>query len=309
MIEKNNISSQLKEINNNDNFSWRLIGLYHYSKKKNKNYQTIQIEFEDTNELKDYKNKIINDFLNFKLNKIESINPFNGYNPKIEMDFIRTEDPLIKNNLDLLKKAINHTDNDLDLQKCNGYILIGEYKNKSITFFKSAKPVMNTKKRTTFISPHQQLKKYEKPIYRFYYTFDCFILDNVLYCLNLNFESMFGITSTMKNIQKEAINDVANSNLLQDDSLKLYCNHSGKNEYSRKFVKYNTEIVEKMKIDKKYRNTIIEKLNLSTNSNGEIILKDEKDCTVFTSFLCDRLARDPIQPDNLLTVSNKHNIN
>lgn len=309
MTDKNRISAQLKEINNNNNFSWRLIGLYHHSRGKNKNYQTTQIEFEDTNELKDYKNKIINDFLNYKLNKIESITPFNGYNPKIEMDFIKIEDSLIKDNLNFLKKAINHTDNDLDLQKCNGYVLIGECNNESIMFFKSAKPVMNTKKRTTFISPHQQLKKYEKPIYRFYYTFDCFILNNVLYCLNLNFESMFGITSTMKNIQREAINDVVNANLLQDDSLKLYCDYSGKSEYSRKFVKYNTEIVKKMKTDKKYRDTVIKKLNLSTDSNGEIILKNEKDCTVFTSFLCDKLARDAIQSDKLLSVSNKHNIN
>ena len=120
---------------------------------------------------------------------------------------------------------------------------------------------------------------------------------------------MFGITSTMKNLQKEAINDVISANLLQDDSLELYCNHSGKNKHSRKFVKYNTRIVEKMKTDKEYRDIVIEKLNLSTNSKGKIILKDEKDCTVFTSFLCDRLARDPIQPDSLLTVSNKHNIN
>ena len=124
---------------------------------------------------------------------------------------------------------------------------------KIFTYCLRKNPVLTFKKRVPILSARNNtIKETTEPLVQFGKSFSILIVDNTLYSINNNFESIFNIEYSHKIVCQERLQDLEVADIVDDiSSYKLFAS-SGQNP--KKFITYNPEIVEKLE---KNRNTKI----------------------------------------------------
>lgn len=112
-------------------------------------------------------------------------------------------------------------------------------------------------------------------------------MDNTLYSINNNFESIFNIEYSHRIVCQERLQELEAADIVDDiDSYKTFAS-SGQNP--KKFITYNPEIVKKITKKQKYKDLLINRLHIPVNSaTNKFDLSDPKNAKNFTLAICDK---------------------
>lgn len=130
------------------------------------------------------------------------------------------------------------------------------------------------------------IAKTTEPLVQFGKCFDVLIVDNTLYSINTNFESIFNIEYSHKIVCHERLSELETADIVDDiDSYKTFAS-SGQNP--KKFITYNPEIVKKLK-KQKYKDLLKNRLHIPVNpATNKFDLSDPKNAKNFTLAICDK---------------------
>lgn len=266
--------------------------LIEYNHKRSPNeYVCYNINFASTQLLNDIITPMCNAFLSV-VKKQNRILEYTAQNPKNTTEKLDVTNKLMRLSWPSLINHINNSDDSVDLKNisANAFIFAGNYddtdgNNKNLYLLAQKNPVLSFKKRTPIFSTRNNtIVETAEPLVQFGKCFDVLIVDNTLYSINNNFESIFNIEYSHKIVCQEHLQELDAADIIEDiDSYKTFAS-SGQNP--KKFITYNPQIVEKLK-KQKYKDLLKNQLHIPVNpTTHKFDLSDPKNARNFTLAIC-----------------------
>ncbi len=268
--------------------------LIEYNHKRNPNeYICYNINFASAQLLNVIITSMCDAFLNV-VKKQNRILEYTAQNPKNTTEKLDVTGELMQLSWTSLVNHINNSDDSVDLKdiSANAFIFAGSYEDddgnsKNLYLLAQKNPVMSFKKRTPIFSARNNtITQTTEPLVQFGKCFDILIVDNTLYSINNNFESIFNIEYSHRIVCQERLQELETADIVDDiDSYKTFAS-SGQNP--KKFITYNPEIVKKLK-KQKYKDLLKNRLHIPVNpTTNKFDLSDHKNAKNFTLAICDK---------------------
>lgn len=266
--------------------------LIEYNHKKNPNeYVCYNINFASAQLLNDIITSMCDAFLSI-VKKQNRILDYTAQNPKNTTEKLDVTGQLMQLSWTSLINHINNSDDSVDLKdiSANAFIFAGSYEDsdgneKNLYLLAQKNPIMSFKKRTPiFWARNNTIQETTEPLVQFGRCFDVLIVDNILYSINNNSESIFNIEYSHKIVCQERLDELESADIINDiDSYKTFA-ASGQNP--KKFITYNPEIVEKLK-KQKYKDLLKKRLHIPVNpTTHKFDLSDPQNAKNFTLAIC-----------------------
>lgn len=172
-----------------------------YNHKKNPNeYICYDINFASAELMSNIITSMCDVFLDV-VKKQNRILEYTAENPKNTTEKLYVNSTLIKTSWTSLINHINSSDDSISLKdiSANGYVFTGRYKNfdgdnKNLYLLAQKNPVISFKKRLPIFSTRNNtIAETTEPLVQFGKCFDILIVDDILYSINNNFESIFNM--------------------------------------------------------------------------------------------------------------------
>lgn len=268
--------------------------LIEYNHKKNPNeYVCYNINFASTQLLNDIIISMCDAFLSI-VKKQNIILDYTAQNPKNVTEKLDVTGQLMKLSWTSLLNHINNSDDSVALKaiSANAFIFVGNYEDsdgneRNLYLLTKKNPIISFKKRTQiFLTRNNTIQKTADPLVQFTKCFDMLIVDNILYSINNNFESIFNIEYSYKIVCQERLGELESADIIDDiESYKKFAS-SGHNP--QKFITYNPKIVEKLK-KQEYKDLLHNTLHIPINpTTHKFDLNDPKNAKNFTLTICDK---------------------
>ena len=268
--------------------------LIEYNHTKNPNeYVCYNIPFASAQLLNDIVSSMCDTFLTI-VKKQNNILNYTAQNPKNTTEKFDITSELMQLSWPSLIEHINNSDDSVDLKdiSANAFAFVGNYEdtdgnNKNLYLLSRKNPVLTFKKRVPILSARNNtITETTEPLVQFGKSFSILIVDNTLYSINNNFESIFNIEYSQKIVCQERLQDLEAADIVDDiSSYKLFAS-SGQNP--KKFITYNPEIVEKLK-EQEYKDILKNRLHIPVNpATDKFDLSDSKNARNFTLAICDK---------------------
>lgn len=268
--------------------------LIEYNHTKNPNeYVCYNIPFASAQLLNDIVSSMCDTFLTI-VKKQNNILDYTAQNPKNTTEKLDITSELMQLSWPSLIEHINNSDDSVDLKdiSANAFAFVGNYEdtdgnNKNLYLLSRKNPVLTFKKRVPILSARNNtIKETTEPLVQFGKSFSILIVDNTLYSINNNFESIFNIEYSHKIVCQERLQNLEVADIVDDiSSYKLFAS-SGQNP--KKFITYNPEIVENLK-EQEYKDILKNRLHIPVNpATDKFDLSDSKNARNFTLAICDK---------------------
>ena len=275
--------------------------------RRNKNpYIVHKIRFRNIAALQKYAHGLMEIVGKYQIENLENVQTYTGENSKIACDKISLSDDLIKENWEYLFNDIAEA-SDMKIQgKYNGYILTGipsQEDKPSITAIKMANPVVDMKKQKDIIfnfTEEDELDIISDNICRLYMDVDMLIIEKWLYAFNLKVETMFNMEKTMQKIKNDAIQKLLRVDAFSNE--EAFAEYAKSYTSPRTFVTLNRERMKKLE-NRKQRKAVADLLELQTDNQGRICLKNKKEVAFLIKYICFKVFKD-YETKGLLEASN-----
>lgn len=267
--------------------------LIKYNHKQNPNeYVCYNINFATNQMLCDIIIDMSNAFMNI-VRKQNMILDYTAQNPKNVTEKIDMTGRLMALSWPSLIDHINNSDDSVDLKdiSANAFVFVGSYQDatdgseKNLYLFTQKNPVLSFKRRSPIFSARKNtITETTEPLIQFGKCFDALIVDNILYSINNNFESIFNVEFSHKIVCREHLEELESADIVEDmDAYRTFAT-SGQNP--KKFVTYNPEIVDKLKTSH-FKRILESRLHVPINPvTQKFDLSDEKNAKNFTLAIC-----------------------
>lgn len=268
--------------------------LIEYNHKKSPNeYVCYNINFASAQLINDIIISMCDAFLDVVKNQ-NRILEYTAQNPKNTTEKLDVTSELMQLSWSSLVEHINNSDDSVDLKdiSANAFIFVGNYedangKSKNLYLLTQKNPVLSFKKRTPIFSARNNtITETTEPLVQFGKCFNILVVDNILYSINHNFESIFNIEYSHKIVCQKRLQDLETADIVDDiETYKVFAS-SGQNP--KKFITYKPEIVEKLK-KQEYKNVLKNRLHIPVNpTTNKFDLSDKKNARNFTLAICDK---------------------
>lgn len=285
------IESAIKTAKQITHWNFQLIEYNH--KKSPNEYVCYNINFASAQLINDIIISMCDAFLAV-VKKQNRILEYTAQNPKNTTEKLDVTSELMQLSWSSLVEHINNSDDSVDLKdiSANAFIFVGNYedangKSKNLYLLTQKNPVLSFKKRTPIFSARNNtITKTTEPLVQFGKCFNILIVDNILYSINNNFESIFNIEYSHKIVCHERLQDLETADIVDDiETYKVFAS-SGQNP--KKFITYEPEIVEKLK-KQEYKDLLKNRLHIPVNpTTNKFDLSDLKNAKNFTLAICDK---------------------
>ncbi len=286
--------TEIKEIFDNipNNYTWKLYLFGKDSRSSGSPYKITKVNFKNPDEILNFGETLVECIKKYQLDKVSEIEDYCGENPKITCDLLDLNNEVILKNWNYFKASLdNPVINSTEKVKIKGYVISATPKIegvRKILFIKKANPIIKgdkTKSKTFKIDEDNSLNNFNDKIYRFYLTVDFFVIDNILYTFNLNFEEIFVLEKTLSNLKNQAIETIFSKNYLSNENKEKF-----QSLPSKMYLNLNEERLNKLDNEEE-RQTIAENLGLRIE-NGKFILSDLDKIKNLVRYLNNRIIRE-----------------
>lgn len=268
--------------------------LIEYNHKRNPNeYVCYDINFVSAQLRNDIIASMCDAFLSI-VRKQNRILDYTSQNPKNTTERLDVRGQLMQFSWTSLINHINTSDDTVDLKdiSANAFIFVGSYNDsngteKNLYLLARKNPIMSFKKRAPILlGKNNTLQKTTEPLVQFGHCFDVLVIDNTLYSINNNFESIFNIEYSYKIVCQKHLAELESADIIDNiDSYKIFAT-SGQNP--KKFITYNSETVEKLK-NQKYKDILKKRLHIPVNlTTHKFDLSNPQNAKNFTLAICDK---------------------
>lgn len=276
---------------------WNSLLIEYNHKKRPNEYVCYTINFASAQLLNNIITSMCNAFLSVVKHQNRILN-YTAQNPKNTTEKLDVTGKLMQLSWPSLVNHINSSDDSIDLKdiSANAFVFAGSYEDidgnsKNLYLLSQKNPVISFKKRTPiFSAKNNTIVRTTEPLIQFGKCFDILIIDNTLYSINNNFESIFNIEYSHKIVCQEHLQELETANIVDDiDSYKAFAS-SGQNP--KKFITYNPENVEKLKTQE-YKELLKNCLRIPINpTTNKFDLSDPKNAKNFTLVICDKVKNN-----------------
>lgn len=225
-------------------------------------------------------------------------------NPKNVIEKLSLESQDIKDAWTAFCNSVENSDDSVDWHKVKAcaYVFRGTYKStdgeeKNLYLISKKNPIINFRRKTYIEAIKEGGRKnavaqFEKPLLQFNAVFDCMVIDNNLYGMNLNFESIFNLPYTRKVLTEARLSDIETSGIIEEDFLKPFKDFSLKGHNPKRYLTFQKDRLKILKDSRKRKARAARlKLKLHEQTN-KFILETEADMKQLVNYLCKRLAND-----------------
>lgn len=266
--------------------------LIEYNHKKNPNeYVCYNINFASAQLLNKIVTTMCDAFLSI-VKKQNRILEYTAQNPKNTTEKLDVTGQLMQISWTSLINHINNSDDSVDLKNisANAFIFAGSYddsegNDKNLYLLAQKNPIMSFKKRTPIFSARNNtIAETTEPLVQFGKCFDMLIVDNTLYSINNNFESIFNIEYSHKIVCQERLEELESAGIVDD--IDLYKTFAASGQNPKKFITYDPGIVAKLK-KQKYKTLITDQLHIPVNpATHKFDLSEPQNAKNFTLAIC-----------------------
>lgn len=286
--------AEIEEIFNDisNNYTWKLYLFGKDGRSSGSPYKFTRVNFENSDEVLNFGENLVECIKEYQLDKIAEIEDYCGENSKITCDLLDLTNEVISENWDYFKNSLdNPVINSNENVKIKGYVFLAIPRRKElkkILFVKKANPIIKgdkTKSKTFKVDENNTLNSFSDKIYRFYLTVDFFIIDNILYTFNFNFEEIFGLEKTLNTIKTKAIETIFLKNFLKSENREYF-----QTIPSQMYLNLNKNRLEELDSIEK-RQDIAENLGLEIE-NGKFTFTDLEQMKSFIKYLSNRIIQE-----------------
>lgn len=271
--------------------NWNSLLIEYDHKRYPNEYVCYDINFASAQLLNDIVTSMCNAFLNI-VKKQNRILEYTAQNPKNTTEKLNVTGPLMQLSWTSLINHINSSDDSVNLKdiSANAFIFAGNYEDsdgnaKNLYLLAKKNPIMSFKKRTPIFSARNNtITETTDPLVHFGKCFDILIVDNTLYSINNNFESIFNIEYSHKIVCQQRLEELESADIVDDiDTYKTFA-ASGQNP--KKFITYDPGIVAKLK-KQKYKTILTNQLHIPVNpATHKFDLSETQNAKNFTLAIC-----------------------
>lgn len=227
------------------------------------------------------------------------VKPYTASNEKNVIEKIDTSNLLISTNWSNFIGSINVSDDTTKLEKIkpDAYVFIGTYKDENNTpqniyLITKKNPILNFKKKKLYTGGRgNSIEIATEPILQFANTFDCVVYENVLYSLNLNFETIFNLEHTRKILTNQSLGKIDNLSIV--NNIGKIREFAIKGQTPKKFITFSDTRLKYLQ-DMEKRSIIAQMLGLELDTDGKIKIVEDAHCIILIKYLCNKTARDMI---------------
>lgn len=224
-------------------------------------------------------------------------------NAKNVIEKLSLESQDIKTAWTAFSNSVENSDDSIDWHKVKAcaYVFRGTYitkDGKKNIYLISKKNPIKTFGNKTFIETiigggrKNSVEQFEKPLLQFNTVFDCMVIDNNLYGMNLNFESIFNLPYTRKVLTETSLSDIETSGIIEEDFLERFKDFSLKGHNPKRYLTFQKDRLEILK-DSRRRKARAARLKLKLHEQtNKFILETDADMKQLVNYLCKRLAND-----------------
>ena len=286
--------AEIEKIFNNisNNYTWKLYLFGKDGRSSDSPYKFTRVNFENSDEILNFGENLVECIKKYQLDKITEIENYCGENSKITCDSLELTNEVISENWGYFETSLRSSVIDSNENvKIKGYVFSAIPKTgdlKKILFVKKANPIIKGEKRkskTFKADENNTLNSFNDKIYRFYLTIDFFIIDNILYTFNFNFEEIFGLEKTLNIIKTNTIETIFLKDFLKNENKKLF-----QTIPSQMYLNLNKERLNELDNIEK-RQDVANNLNLEIE-NGKFNFNDLEQIKSFIKYLSNRIIQE-----------------
>lgn len=290
-----------------DNWKFCLLKFSHH--KNNTEYQSYELNFNSKQNLNKVVSEILDVFIN-KINDTESIEEFNGYNPKNCVDKLNVSNEIIEKNWNVFLSSLEKSqiENINKLKDINAYLFYINDKiiNKSIYLVSKKNPILNLKNKKAYEVVENKIIENNAKYLQFNKCFDFIVYNNILYTINKNFESIFNLKNSLKILLENSLTKLDEFNLIENiESFNEFAK-KGKSYY--KFTSFSESILKDLKENQEAIEAVKSQLKIDISKDGKFILDSEEKRKNFLNLICGKIKKD-IYGKNLCTTTHSTPLN
>lgn len=275
-------------------YSWEIY-LFKINRKKEQSFFAHKFRFSHIDAKNNYCKGLAKYVTKYQIDQIQSVQEYDGSNPKIVCDKISITNTLIAREYTKFHNAIASS-SDSPIDKANGYAICGQPVNtasglKAVTMIKLANPIikLTDKKATIFTANNDNSwDLFSDEVSRFYWNCDLAIIDKELYAFNLKFEELFYLEKTLHNKKTQIIDLISTQQFFENNALFI---ERIKKHDSRIFVAYNSEKVNRLS-DNDIKLRVASNLKIEIRADGSFDIQTEKQAIDLLRFLCDKKCKE-----------------
>lgn len=284
------------EVLQNKPHSWSLY-FYTRDRRKNNPYTVSKMRFKNASYLSEYSKDLINCIREFQLNKIESVQIYDGNNSKISCDKVNLKNEIINEQWEnFIQKVATASDTEIK-GKYQGYIIVAQPSDEtspSVTFVKTSNPIIQlVNKRSIFYKrtskETNELDQLSDDICRLYLTSDFVIFGENLYAFTHTFEDLFYLEKTLQKIKHKGIEKIVSVDSISN--IDLFKSLASSYKSPRTFLTLKDERIERI-ADKQNRKTVSKMLNIKLDNNSQFIIESEEEAAKLIKYLCYKIFQD-----------------
>lgn len=225
-------------------------------------------------------------------------------NAKNVIEKLSLESQDIKTAWTAFSNSVENSDDSVDWHKVKAcaYVFRGTYtsidgEEKNLYLISKKNPIINFRRKTYIEAIIEGGRKnavaqFEEPLLQFNAVFDCMVIGNNLYGMNLNFESIFNLPYTRKVLTEASLTKIESYDIIEENSLKNLKEFSMKGHNPKRYLTFQEDRLEVLKDLRKRKNrAALLELKLDPDSK-KFILETDEEAKQLVNYLCKKLATD-----------------
>lgn len=295
----------------NDTYAWNLYFLKINRRYSGNPYYVYKHTFRSTTYLTDYISALKDSTIRYQIERLESVQNYDGENSKTSCDKLDVHSELIATQWNELVESVVGAPREQINGKYQGYILDGHPTQDglpNLVLVKAGNPIIVLDRKNSKVfkhTPSNELEQLTDELCRLYLSTDFLVVGDTLYSFNHNFEGIFNLEKTLHRLKNQVVESIINTDSFQD--AERVRSFMAAYTSPKTFLTLKPQRMNKL-LTPEGRAEIAARLEITTTEDNKFIINDQKHTNQLIKYLCYKIFQDK-ETDNLIEVNSVLNDN